>query len=225
MNNLQKALLDVQEERTNEYDKMLSQHPEHSFSWRYNVRRKKIIKASTRKNAIMDNIHTHIPTYRFSFRTVLVAVLIMILATASVIAIVKPKIYYDIKEMIDRWRITFSVEGESEENSFEPIKPVIPEGFEIVSEENGDFTYSLKLRNQEGKEIIYDQSTPDGMSIILDSENHTTRKGYYKNHEIVISKSDEVVTILCEDSKYIYLIAGDVDESIMIRMMESLPIE
>ena len=225
MNNLQKALLDIREERIIEYDQLLSQHPKHTFSRRYCARKKRIIKDYSHNNSVTVRGNNHNSTCRLSFRTILVAILIMILATASVIAIVKPKIYYDIKEMIDRWRITFSVEGESEEDRFEPIMPVIPSGFELVSEEVDEYSYSLQLRNQEGKVITYDQSKPDGVSIIIDKENHSTHKEYYKDHEIVISKSKAAVTVLCEDNKYIYLIAGDVDESLLIHMIESLPIE
>ena len=99
-NNLQKALLLVEEEEAQKYNDIFELPKPHIFSRKYLRRRKDIIDIASGRTRAPDG-KQYKRVYRVSFRTVLVEVLVMIMATITVIAITKPHIYYVIKEKID----------------------------------------------------------------------------------------------------------------------------
>lgn len=162
--------------------------------------------------------------YRVSFRTILVAVLVMIMATITVIAITKPHIYYVIKEKIDNWRITFIDEDtyDNENGGFVAVKPQLPEGFTIVLEEELENNYFLSIENAEGEIINYDQRLPEGTTISIDSEHSENKTETINGSDVVISKEGGTITYICNDGKYIYHIHGNADEKRMREMMMSI---
>lgn len=221
MNNLQKALLVIEEERSHKYDDLYETPKLHEFSQRYLLRRGEIISMYERRQV---DTATHVPTNRrarkIRLRTILVAALIMLLATTSVIAITKPHIYYVIKEKIDSWKITFTEEGgEDIESDFEVIKPQIPDGFKVDHEEELENNYFLSLTNSTGKIITYEQIRPEGTSIRIDSEHSDNISETINGLEVVISKTEQTTTLICNDGEYIYQIYGDANEDLLREMM------
>ena len=224
MNNLQKALLIIEEDRAGKYDDLYESPEPHEFSQGYLKRRGKIISMY---EAQQVDTATPAPTYRrarkIRLRTILVAALIMLIATVSVIAITKPHIYYVIKEKIDSWKITFIEEdNEGGDSNFEAVKPLIPEGFTVTQEEELENNYFLSLENSSGTIITYEQMQPDGTSIRIDSEHSDNKTETINGFEVVISKTEEAITYVCNDGKYIYLIYGNVDEGLLRHMMMSV---
>lgn len=224
MNNLQKALLMAMETELNQYEKLAESEPEHTFSPRYLKRRKEIIRMADRQKVMLRNgVYRYDTARRISFRTILVAALIMIFATVSVIAIAKPHIYYVIKERIDSWRITFDVDSsENDVDSFSAVRPEIPDGFIIEEEEELDFEYYLYLQNDSGKVIHYNQYLPDGLSINIDSERSDNTIEIIDGNEIVVSREGEAIQYIFNDGKYIYHIRGNTDEELLRGMMEGI---
>lgn len=224
MNNLQKALLIIEEDRACKYDDLYKSPEMHEFSQGYLKRRGEIISMYEGRRV---DAATHVLTYRrarkIRLRTILVAALIMLLATASVIAITKPHIYYVIKEKIDSWKITFIEEdAEVVDNNFDAVMPLIPNGFTVVQEEEFENSYFVLLENDAGEVITYDQRLPEGASISVDSEYSENATEIINGNEVVISKDEQAIAFICNDGKYIYQIYGDVDEGLLRQMMMSV---
>lgn len=224
MNNLQKALLMAMETELNQYEKLAESEPDHTFSRSYLKRKKEIIRMANRQTAMLRNgVYRYSTARRVSFKTILVAALIMILATVSVIAIANPQIFYVIKERIDSWRITFDVDStENAVYTFSAVRPEIPDGFIIEEEEELDFEYYLYLQNDSGEVIHYNQYLPDGLSINIDSERSDNKVEIIDGNEIVVSREGEAIQYIFNDGRYIYHILGTADEELLRGMMESI---
>lgn len=224
MNNLQKALLIVEEDKARKYDHIDESILMHRFSHRYLRRREEIIGVGREQHA-ESTVHTlnYRRAYRLRLRTILVTALIMLLATISVIAIAKPHIYYVIKEKIDSWRITFILEdNEIIDNSFDYVKPRIPDGFTVVLEEKLENDYFLSMKDSSGAIINYEQMQPDGTTISVDSEHSNNITKIVNGVEIVISRENNATTFICNDGKYIFQIQGNADEDLLRQMMMSI---
>lgn len=230
MNNLQRALLMAADKEVQQYELLMVSEPDHSFSQRYRQRRVEVIHLSEREGTSVNKIDFR-SVRRLSARTILVAALIMVLTTLSVIAIAKPHIYYVVKERIDSWNITFTQEGadESTQNAddveFILHRPQIPDGFSIRTEGfNGPF-YFLEIEAEDGRWIMFDQHEPEGVSISLDSERNDVTKETICGYEVIIQRQEgKINNIICNDGDYIYMIGGNdlVEEDLLLQMMESV---
>lgn len=221
MNNLQKSLLIVEEDKARKYDHINKSILMHRFSRRYYKRREVIIGACKEQLAVSTvRASYYRRTNRLRLRTILVAALIMLLATISVIAITKPHIYYVIKEKINSWRIIFiSENNEIIDNSFNYIKPQIPDGFTIVLEEKLENDYFLSMKDPSGAIINYEQMQPVGTTISVDSEHSNNTTEIVNGVELVISREKNATTFICNDGKYIFQIQGNADEGLLRQMM------
>ena len=224
MTNLKKALSELQEERTSEYEALLDQQPEHHFSRGYRRRRSEIVAMASRKAKVNTNEFKFRTVSRFSFRSAMVAVIVMILASASVIAIAKPEIIFNIKEKFTHWDIDVVQKNADEaSDEFVPIKPDAPKGYEITSEELGSYTYLVIYEDKEGNEIAYDQGTSSS-KIYLDSEGIDTYETTINGHKAIISRhSVDATTIIIEDGVYVYLLSGHCPFEDVYDFAEKLP--
>lgn len=223
MNNLQKALLVIEEERSHKYDDLYETPKLHEFSQRYLMRRGEIISMYERRQV---DTATHVPTYRrarkIRLRTILVAALIMLLATASVIAITKPHIYYVIKEKIDRWSITFIQENDADESDLVPVWPQIPKGFSVTENEVTESHFYLVMEDDDNHIIIFEQLPPDGASINIDSERNENTNEVIKEIETIISREGDSTMMLFNDSNYVYHIRGNASEQILREIADDI---
>ena len=224
INNLQKALLFVEEDKARKYDDIYSSAEVHEFSRNYLKRREDIIDMCAEQHkASVTNVTNYRSAHRIRLRTLLVAALIMMLATASVIAITKPHIYYVIKERINSWKIIFIEEdSENYDNCFDYVKPRIPDGFTVVLEEKLENDYFISMKDSSGAIINYEQMQPDGTTISLDSEHSNNITEIVNGVEIVISRENNATTFICNDGKYIFQIQGNADEDLLRQMMMSV---
>lgn len=222
MNNLQKALLLVEEEEAQKYNDIFESPEPHTFSKKYLRRRKDIIDIGSERTREQDG-KQYKRIYRISFRTILVAALVMIMATITVIAITKPHIYYVIKEKLDSWVITFIQEDEDAvEVVFTPQKPEIPKGFEVVTEESSNTMYYLEIDNNNGESLSFEQRLPGGTSVGIDSERSENEIKTINGEDVIFSKEGNVITAVCDDGDYVYIIVGNTNENIILHMIEEI---
>lgn len=224
INNLQKALLILEVEKAHTIDDVSEAHETHVFSRRYNKRRKEIIETCA-DNSFESGISgtNYKRSHRLKLRTILVAALILLLATITVIAMTKPHIYYVIKDKLESWDILFIEEGsEREEGEFVAVKPEIPDGFTIVEEDELAVEYYLALENSTGETIDYDQVLPEGTTISIDSEHSENSTEIINGTEVIVSRGGDTVLLICNDGEYIYEIFGNADEKLLRQMMMSI---
>lgn len=223
MNNLQKALIMVEDESIDRYEAELAAEGKHEFSESYFKRRKEIIEKSYDKSfAPLRAKQYNTKPRRLHLRTMLVAAIIMLLATLSVIAITKPHIYYVIKEKKDSWRITFAQEDSSDEASLVPVIPMVPDSFSIIEEELTEAHYYLVMENKGEHMIIYEQMLPNAASINIDSERNENTIELINGSEVICSRKGEATMLLINDSRYIYQISGTASEKLLREIAESI---
>ena len=227
--NLEYALTDVLDEEIIAYGEMGSQD-HHVFSRRYKKRKQKILQEATyggREFAYTNSYRTgHMSHRRRS--AILAAVLIMILAiTAVAIAIIKPHIYYVIKEKVISWDISFEQEKDETGSKIDAVqfaymKPKTPNGYSIVSEDKESDRYSVEYKDDDGHSIYYSQYLPDDVTTSIDSERHKITKEKIGEYEVMIGVSDKDVLSICNDGNYVYDIDGTCDSDTIKKMMESI---
>ena len=86
-------------------------------------------------------------------------------------------------------------------------------------EEELENNYFLSLTNSTGKIITYEQIRPEGTSIRIDSEHSDNISETINGLEVVISKTEQTTTLICNDGEYIYQIYGDANEDLLREMM------
>lgn len=228
-NDLKYALAAAMDEEIMAYGEMES-HDHHVFSRRYKKRKQKILQKadySEGKFAYTNPCRAWNMSRRRRI-VMLAAVLIMVLAmTAVAIAIIKPHIYYVIKEKMISWDISFEQEkdetgSKNEAVQFAYIKPETPEGYSIVSENKESDRYSVEYKDDDGHSIYYSQYLPDGVTTSIDSERHKITKEKIGEQEVMIGISDKDVLSTCNDGNYVYDIDGTCGVDTIKEMMESL---
>lgn len=223
-NNLKYALImGVESEISEYYDYALSGR-EHQFSNRYNRQKKRILQRAEKMTNERRVVSRARPRATFRRAVAIAAVIVLMLATAStVVAIVKPEIFYNIKEMITDWSITFD-ENEAEKTDFEYVTPPIPDGYEIVAEEKGTASYFVTLRNKEGQELDYEQYEPEGTMISIDNEQAEPEKEMIGDQEIITWERDDMAQIVFTDDRYVYYVGGtcgmETAHDLVVKMLE-----
>lgn len=159
---------------------------------------------------------------RLHFHTILVAALVMLLATVSVIAITKPHIYYVIREKKDSWRITFTQKDSSDEVSLIPIIPTIPDGFDIIEEESTETNFFLVMEDKDEHLIIFEQMLPDGTAVNIDSERNENTVEIINETEVICYREGEATILLLDDGRYMYHIRGNISKQLLKDMAASI---
>ena len=228
-NVLECALIAAMDEEIVMYSEMESQN-HHVFSHRYKKRKQKILQEvayGDRKYNSTNNCRAGNMSRRRRI-VMLAAVLLMVLAmTAVAIAIIKPQIYYVIKEKVISWDISFEQKNDETSSKnyaakFACIKPATPEGYSIVSEHKESDRYSVEYKGDGGQSIYYSQYLPEDVTTSIDSERHTITKEKIGECEVMIGVSDKSVLSICNDGKYVYDIDGTCDVDTIKEMMQSI---
>ena len=223
MNNLQKALLIVEEERSHKYDDLYDNPEMHEFSQKYLVRRREIISMYKDPQVVIaTSMSTYRRTHKIRLRTILVAALIMLLATAFVIAITTPHIYYVIKEKIGHWTITFTQEDNTDESALTPVWPQIPEGFSVTENEATESHFYISMEDNDNHIIIFEQLPPDGASVNIDSERNENTIGIINETEVIISREGNAIMMIFNDGNYVYHIRGNASEKILREIADDI---
>lgn len=220
-NKLEQALLLNLDQEITAYEQQMSNDPVHHFSLRYNKKKKHILKWADKSSSSCDRVLDY---RRFRARrvVVLVAAIVITLAAAStVIAIVKPEIFFIVKDKVTNWTITF-VDDSSQRTVFTYIKPPVPEDFQLVDETRGADYYYLTYQNEMGQKISYDQNDPHSVSISIDSEQSTPEKESIGETEVIIWEHDDSAQIIYTDERYTYTIDGNCGKEILFDIVRRM---
>ena len=174
----------------------------------------------------LGHFKIHGGTVRRRYRRVLIAaaIIVMILAmTVTTIGVLRPQILYDIKEKLTHWDIQFTQNSdETVSPGFEYIRPPIPEGYRITEEVKTFEDYDITMEDDVGHVINYLQMGIDGTSLDLFNEKEDIRQTEINGRNAIVSHNGEMHTILIEDGKYAYLLEGECDYHILMKIAEEL---
>ena len=160
---------------------------------------------------------------RKSVVAILAAILIIGSALATV-AIVRPDVFFAIKEKITHWVITPHNNEHSElPHDFTPKKPAQPAGYRIVDERLDESGYYLVFENERGNRLNYSQQFAEGFSINVDSEEREIENEVINGKDIVIAEDkDGMLTIVTEDGTYVFIITGYDSASAAYEMVKNI---
>ena len=163
---------------------------------------------------------------RYRTRRVLLAVAILALTfamAATVIGIVRPQIFYEIKERIDGWDIRFSrTSDETVSSGFRYIKPGAPEGFVISEEIKGGSNYFIEYTNDKGESIQYEQMRPDAATASIYNEDGKISHRTINGRKAIITEWKDSNMIVIQDGEYVYDLEGNCSLNILYAMAERL---
>lgn len=160
---------------------------------------------------------------RKSVVAILAAILIIGSALATV-AIVRPDVFFAIKEKLTQWVITphNNEHGELSRN-FTPKKPNPPTGYRIIEERLDESGYYLVFENERGNRLNYSQQFAEGFSINVDSEEREIENEVINGKDIVIAEDkDGMLTIVTEDGTYVFIITGYDSSSAVYEMVRNI---
>ena len=168
----------------------------------------------------------HGGTVRRRYRRVLIAaaIIVMILAmAATAIGVVRPQIFYDIKEKLTHWDIQFTQNSdEAVSPGFEYIRPPIPEGYRITEEVKSFEDYDITMEDDAGHVIYYLQMGIDGTSLDLFNEKEDIRQTEINGRNAIVSHNGDMHSILIEDGKYAYLVEGECEYDILLDIVKQM---
>ena len=213
-NKMKQALILALEEEIAKAEEEMKNAPAHTFSKRHEKKIEKIIRDS---ETIREEDHAGRKYHRVKpkrIAAIIVAAILFVAAASVAVAVVKPQIYYIIKEKLISWDITFSNSQEEPSVTFEYIKPEVPEGYEVVEETKSELSYSVTYSDG-SNEIGYEQTVYDGLTVSLDNERHNNHEETLEGRTIIVSEGDTSTTIVFENGEYVFSVDGTCDESIL----------
>ena len=151
-------------------------------------------------------------------------VVLMVTATVTAIAIVKPQIFYNLIARSEIYEYRFKQKGTGKNIlEFEFKKPIPPEGYEIVEEEKDEdmFSYRILYENENGDYIDYDQESPVNLSINVpyNGKRKTVKVNGYTGE---LFRQEETRYLLFEDGYYVYTLSGNCTEAELIEMAKTI---
>ena len=161
MNNdiLGRAVFEAYTEMIDDMQNEMTGRPVHAFSDMFERKMQKVLNRVKCTYVVVANKRV-----RLALLAGIIAI-VMMLSTLTVIAIVKPELIKRVTAQIDSWRYEFiQKHPDSVPEQFEPIKPEVPEGFTIISEEKEINMYSV-IYERGDQFIQYDQSFADGLGL------------------------------------------------------------
>lgn len=167
------------------------------------------------------------PVRRRSRRVLIAAaIIVMLLAmAATAIGIVRPQIFYDIKERLTHWDIQFTQSSdEAVSPGFEYVSPTVPEGYRITNEVKGNNNYFIEFRNDNDESVRYEQMRPDGATVNIFNEDGDSTRQIINGHEAIITRWDDSSMIVIENGEYVFELEGNCGFSELYEMAENLTI-
>ncbi len=161
---------------------------------------------------------------------VLLAVVLALSAvTVSVEALREPFFEFLIETFERFTLITFHENEDQPEDEFIPLEPIdptyIPEGFELVQEDNGFFSHTKTFKNKEHLQYTYSQTSKEGLQMYLDTEDATSKKIHIQSHEGILVYENNNTILFFTDEQYTYEVSGNIPENELIKIAESIPIQ
>ena len=193
----------------------LEETPEEAIPLRYWQRKEKTIPMAERR-------YTSLGKRTIRRAALIAAVLTLILAaSAVVIGVTVPQVRYIIFKSNISWDILFEKDDPNGlvEQEFRAIKPIFPEGYEIVEEELIDGSYFVMATDAQGNRIIYNQLRSEGSGVTIDAEHGNVYQEIIDGQMFTIFESG---TVLFDNGYYVFTIDGDGEMDILIEMGRSI---
>lgn len=241
-NVLTEALVKSMEHEVYEAEKATQMQAQYVFSDAFEASMKKLIEHQ-RKGEISGDLQvympssgasidgqaddTEIPEYktvifmgrriRLAAATAIIAALIFAMSIMAV-AVIKPGIYYRIKELIEYLDIIpHQEEASDSETGFTPIIPAAPEGYSLTEETFGHESYSIEYHDSKGHYIHVYQFAPKGSRIYQDmGKEH--RVEFINGHEIIITEHGTETVVITDNGESVIIISGSCGYEILCEM-------
>ena len=146
-------------------------------------------------------------------RAVLAAIIAALIFAMSItaLAVIKPGIYYKIRELIGYLDIVPQYEERPEDApDFTPVMPAAPEGYQETEETHTADSFSIEYRDDQGHIISIYQFVPDGSRVYQDA-GEGERKEYINGHEALITEQEDITTIITDNGESVIILSGTCD--------------
>ena len=179
-------------------------------------------------------LRDHQKFYYFWFNTlgkqvasvVLTVLMGMAIATFSVKALREPVVQFIIELFETFASYTVVQEDPPATLEFIATEPTyIPEGYTKVSQKENNTSCHIRYKGTNGEEINYRQRTISAGIGGVDAENAEYRKVIINGHEGFLRIKDNYSFIVFNSSSYIFTIGGMIEESELLKIVESIPLE
>lgn len=223
-NRLKQALIATLDYEIEKYEQQMKQDSAHHFSRRYEKNKNSILHWSKQNKAQRIDFLSYKRMHMHKAAALIAAIVMILAAASTVVAVVKPEIFYKIKEGFVDWTINFE-KNDFPESEFEYINPPVPEGYCIVDEVKEDGFYSLIYRNNREKEIGYEQVTADGTTISIDSEKAHPYRDTIGNTEVIVSEHGDIAQIIFNNGHYVFHLDGNCGKDVIYKIAEKMILE
>lgn len=123
-------------------------------------------------------------------------------------------------------RITVESEDTPDEIDLEPFKPqYVPEGFEIISENNHGTMYSIMYENSQKQSIFYTQQLTHGADFRTNTEGVEFDTIFINSFEGIIYEQKGEKHLIFATQDYFFIFSGNISFDELIKMAESIEIK
>lgn len=137
----------------------------------------------------------------------LVAILVMIISSVTVIAASQKHIEYVLNEYDGNCEVTFKSIKE-QTGSIDCVKPKVSSEYVITDESDEGNMYYIDYTN--GKEDIhYQQIIPDGTCLAFNTTQSDVQKLRIHGRDALVFYENDYYTIIVEDGRYVYSVMGN----------------
>lgn len=223
---LQIALIKSMNEEILKAENQIKGQPDHVFSSAFEASMQRLISHQN-DGKVSEDPSMYKPSYvvgtsteRIKYRSVrafkgsirrttvaiLIAILIMAIS-ATAIAVIKPGIYYKLREMIEHWDIIPHQERADEDDAFIPVKIKVPKGYTMIAEEYVPERYWAEYEDNDGHTITCYQYIPEESSIYFDPGENADKTSI-NGHEAFISRNEDSTQIITDNGDAVVMLSG-----------------
>ena len=217
---LKEALVTSYDRECNVLEERASISGMHTFPQDYYYRMRKISKMAGRRYVTVMHRRVRLAL------VVAVLIAVMIAATVTTIAIIRPQIFYTIKKGVKSWDYTFRQEDPDKlAGEFVCKKPEVPEEYSIYDEQFAEQlgSYVVDFEDNHGHFINYEQEDMSKQYDISLTDTFTEEKEVLINgYKGKLLSEDDMHYILWNDGYYVYFLGGNCPEDVVIKMAESV---
>ncbi len=225
---LKRALEIAYGEKWDTFELETASYPNYIFPKEYNqtVLNKcfKVLDSLCVSNAVTDSSVTGVDRRPHFRRVLLVVVLVavMIIGAVTTYALTHPEIIYNIKNSVIEWEFHFQqTDPDISSEKFVPLKPQLPEGFNVCEETITEHSYTARYEDGNGKSIYYDQNEVDNLGLNIDGEADINEIEINGCKGFSYGKYDDWI-VIWDNGYYMFELAGNVEYDMLTRMAESI---
>lgn len=164
------------------------------------------------------------PAMRFRRVLAFCAVLILILASAMSVSALRRAVFEFVSEIHEKYTHIFFKSDEDLKTLYDGsdicIPSYIPEGFELVAEQN---SYPIMRVYEKGEDYIaYQQCMIENLSIDINTEGVELEELEFGEHEANYFVNCGVQCLFWYDNNYFYIVSTTLDRETLFKISESL---